>query len=1129
MLHEYYLTLYRKIQFENTLKKIGTQQKVKKKVLIAALGVLDDTTLEFVKVIAQHLEMTGLKVICQTEFDSKKLKQADKIIIIVHKNLYGDNHQKLTLSIFSRLAKKNLDSPGIVIPFLLDEEGKRLIPKYFKKDTWVKLQNREFYFEVLLLTLERLFTLSNAACHFMDEFNSNYNKLLKPLHKFERQVFPKLHPKSIFSPDFSSFIKKYLPIEYEKIMLMGMFMIVSLALVLALSISNLDIVSQPYAKQQNQIKKGPTQSDLTLPHKANLLQRPQIIEAIGKKLNQQSGIRIAILVGIGGAGKTTLARQYARIQNAPVKWEINAETKGAIQHSFEDLATILAKTEAQKREVRIAKQIKNADERSKKFLFIVKKSLRSHPNWILIYDNVESLKKIQTYFPTDPETWGAGTVLITTRDKNIKNSPLINANNIINVPELSSSEKYTLFTRIVYGNKSSRKPPQKEEINSFLKNIPSFPLDITTASYYIKDTHISFSQYLQRTQEMTDYFEEAKESLLKELTDYTKTRYGLVTLTIKKIIDQNPDYKKLLLFVSLLDSQNIPTDMLKQFIDNRTTVEKFIRQLRKHSFITSEQHIGNLPTFSIHRSTQAIVLAHLKKIMDLEKDRSLITSFVSSLEDYMVQLGGVENLHGLAILLSHTKSFLDHKTLLTDLQKWSLEAELGQVHYALGNYQAEKSVKEALQNLRLHREHDSLKFARAVGTLGCIYMDLGRYEESEGALKETLEIYEKELGPEHPKSAWVFRKLGIINFYLGNYKKSKAFAEQTWRVCQKVNKLNRKDHLKITLALILLGGASIGLGEYIEAKKSLELAMEIYKKNLGQDYAKDDRIHWVLTHLGRAYNFLGDYKKAKEFLKKGFTLRKKRYGEKSVRAAWAGMRLGGECYNRLGYSQEAEKLVRESLAIYRKAHGDNHIVTAMAMAHLGSIYTNTNQLKKAEPLLTKALEVYYGFYGDNHMETAWVHRSSGHLYTKLKKFTKAKDHLNRALQICEKNFGAEHIRTAEVLKSLGDVYLAEKQLELAEKTLQKAFTIYEKNNHPDKYACLESLGDLHLKKFENIANITKYYKASLNALKKHFPKDCPHTLRVQNKLDRIMEASLTKQFHVSLVKGFQKGEKALRP
>ena len=330
-----------------------------------------------------------------------------------------------------------------------------------------------------------------------------------------------------------------------------------------------------------------------MPHTSVLLARREHLQKMNTILNSQDRIKTVILAGIGGSGKTTLACQYAKAQDAHVIWEISAETKKNLLSSFTNLANALAKTKEEKEDVRFLQEIRDPIEREKQLLLMVKRFLKSFQNWVLVYNNVEDLQAVKKYFPHDPKIWGSGKVIITTRDASAENYPLSQADCVIRMELLSHQQKYDLFTSIIFPRKNVLKSKRQKEIHTFLQAIPSFPLDVSTAAHYIKDANISYETYLTRIEDHTPKFDKAQREILSEFSDYTNTRYSIITLTLEKLIAQNPHFKDLLFLVSLIDSQNIPVSLLSR-LKSDLVVEKLMRYLRKHSFITNEKNISCL-------------------------------------------------------------------------------------------------------------------------------------------------------------------------------------------------------------------------------------------------------------------------------------------------------------------------------------------------------------------------------------------------------------------------------------------------------------------------------------------------------------------------------------------------------
>ena len=331
-------------------------------------------------------------------------------------------------------------------------------------------------------------------------------------------------------------------------------------------------------------------SDFKIPMKGAFLERPKLIDEISTKLKRQEGIQTVALVGvvgIGGVGKTTIARQFARLTKLPVVWEINAESKSSLMHSFKELAYRLAKTTVQKDELQFILSIKSTDERENELISFVKKNLSKLSDWLLVFDNVEHMAEIKNFFPRDLETWGAGKVIITTRNANIQNTNYIKADHIVKMDELNENEALILFSKIVFDCVPEMLPEQKKnEARVFLTKIAPFPLDISIAAYYIKNAQISYEQYMERVNSYNKDFEKLEQKLLQETGDYTKNRYGIITLSLKTVMDENPEFKDFFLLVSLIDSQNIPKSLLSAF-KTEAIADSFLFNLRKFSLITS--------------------------------------------------------------------------------------------------------------------------------------------------------------------------------------------------------------------------------------------------------------------------------------------------------------------------------------------------------------------------------------------------------------------------------------------------------------------------------------------------------------------------------------------------------------
>ena len=173
-----------------------------------------------------------------------------------------------------------------------------------------------------------------------------------------------------------------------------------------------------------------------IPDKKIMIERKELINAINHKLSIK-GLQAIALTGIGGSGKTTLARRYALSQESKLIWEINCENEQVFLLSIQNLAYALCDDSKLQNQLEFIEEIKDDEIKTQQLCNLVIKLLKKNNNWFLVYDNVESFDDIAKFFPFSIKRWGSGKIIITTRNRNIKNYYI---NDVIDVGYLSKRE-----------------------------------------------------------------------------------------------------------------------------------------------------------------------------------------------------------------------------------------------------------------------------------------------------------------------------------------------------------------------------------------------------------------------------------------------------------------------------------------------------------------------------------------------------------------------------------------------------------------------------------------------------------------------------------------------------------------
>ena len=841
-----------------------------------------------------------------------------------------------------------------------------------------------------------------------------------------------------------------------------------------------------------QVQYIPIRSDFAIPTAAYYLNRPKLISQISEKLKKPHGIQTVVLLGMGGMGKTTLAREYASTQDLPVVWEINAENSKKILISFEQLASVLARTPADQRAIEFIKKIEKEQEYRTQLVQFVRQRLCQQKKWLMVFDNVDDFLGINPFFPIDPKGWGNGQILITTRNSHFKNNTYIHPDNVILVTGLDLCEQTQLFTKIMYGSKKLT-DDQLKKTEEFLKQLPPFPLDISIAAHYIKNTGLSFTSYLRNLNILNNDFDKSQESFGQQINDYGKTRYGIISSALQHIVQRNQNFAPLLLLISTIGSQDIPKNLLC-CLTKEQDVERFIFQMSISGLLTYAPKNHSL---SLHRSTQKNITAYLQNMLTFEQKKGAYEKVVMALERYSLPIINKIDCPDMRAVTDHLDKFLHQTTQLEVVHQGIIQSLLGIINALSGNpVVALQFLNASFSNLlsdfgnkpdaRLMRVmlyigfsekeegnfersqkflerccsagyvpgfSDTLDLASAYNYLADVYIYVSKLELAEKAIEKSLQICQKQNKPSIPLALGFAALASLYHEGYDNYQKAEYYGAKSIEILKKVC---GGKNIQTLLATSYWAVTLVKVGKYQEAIQAFRSSYDDFKN----DYPNGlDDFSFTAIRLGDAYRIIGDYKKAEIFLNEGFQVREKYFGTHNTQVDWG-------------------------------------------RVFLGQLYVATGNYPKAVACLEKSLAGHIKHYGKTHQKIGWISHPLAVAYMHLGAYKKAQKYFDCALSYYIQRQAETHLDYAFVLKEYGHFHTLKKDYLKAESILKQALTILEHEKHPDRYKCYEYLGDLYAAQGLQKQSITNYSTA-LKIAKISFPKYSAHIVRLKSKTPLI--------------------------
>ena len=269
---------------------------------------------------------------------------------------------------------------------------------------------------------------------------------------------------------------------------------------------------------------------------------------------------------------------------------------------------------------------------------------------------------------------------------------------------------------------------------------------------------------------------------------------------------------------------------------------------------------------------------------------------------------------------------------------------------------------------------DRIESTTSVEELAHLYLEMGRFSETEDLLNEAIAEYEAAFGPNTRKLVKPLIERSRLQLISGDYP-----------------------------------------GSQRTAQRAFDIALRVYGTTSTQTANAQ-------IQLGDVFVAIGDYEKAAENLRAALAIQQKQFGEEHVDVAITTTKLAMVGYFEGDAPEDVEKMLRKALDIFALKLGFKNPRYAETLEYIANNDIRANKTDEAFELLNKAREIWESRLGRrNNIKLAGIHESSGDIYYFRRNYQQAKDEYDKARRLYKRTFSDEHPDYVKVLSKLSKV------------------------------------------------------------------------------------------------------------
>ncbi len=703
---------------------------------------------------------------------------------------------------------------------------------------------------------------------------------------------------------------------------------------------------------------------------------------------------IAVVHGLGGVGKSSVAREYGwrNRDTYSVIWWLNAQTEDRIIDGFVSLGAMFVQG------------VDRLDDRRAAAKRVVNSVLGGFDKPVLlVFDNLEDEALLRSWLPRSARA------LATSRDTawsaDITPIPL---------------QTWSLETAIGYLRRASGRTDLSEaNARAIAQPLGALPLALAHAAASLRNARmVSPQRYLEQ---ITERLKSAPRG-----AEYPHSVFATFSTAIAQAEQHASGAAAVLCFAASFAADAIPDELFRQpvgtYADGLTPALADGIALELHSVIADglrlDEALGALDrlsllsftassrTYSMHRLVQLAAYGLAGETVSWRECAVEVTDAAFP-EVELATWPQCER------LLSHALTALD---ALSSNAKLVCAGSLANRCSVYLRARAEYGPAESLSKRALSIWENAVgpehpEVANSLNRLALVYWNQGRYAEAEPLYMRARVIQEKVLGPDHPEVANSLNGLALVYWNQGRYAEAEPLFTRAIAIWE--NEFG-PDHPRVAHSLNNLAIIYLDQGRHAAAEPLQRRALAIREKALGPNHPD---VAASLNNLAVAYHDQGRYAEAEPLHARALAIKQKALGPDHPDVARSLNDLAN-IYWEQGRCAEAESLQRRALAIREKALGPEHPDVAQSLNDLANVFRAQERYAEAQRLYTRALAIREKALGPDHPEVAESLYGLATVCRDYHRSQEAEPLLSRSLSIRENALGSDHPFTRATREAL---------------------------------------------------------------------------------------------------------------